>query len=52
VEYQTPDGEARRDDEHFAHVSVWEYQGEDKAPILHKEPLSFEAAAPATRSYK
>jgi succinate dehydrogenase / fumarate reductase flavoprotein subunit len=51
-EHQTPDGEARRDDQHFAHVAVWEYRGEDKAPVLHKEPLSFETVAAETRSYK
>ncbi len=51
-EYQTPDGEAQRDDEHFAHVAVWEYRGEGRTPILHKEPLSFEAIAPAMRSYR
>jgi succinate dehydrogenase flavoprotein subunit len=51
-EYQTTDGEARRDDQHFAHVSVWEYKGEDRPPVLHKEPLSFDTVAPAARSYK
>jgi succinate dehydrogenase / fumarate reductase flavoprotein subunit len=51
VEHQTPDGEAQRDDEHFAHVSVWKYQGEDKPPNLHEEPLSFETVTPGTRSY-
>jgi succinate dehydrogenase / fumarate reductase, flavoprotein subunit len=51
-ECQTPDGEAQRDDQHFAHVSVWEYQGAGEPPILHKEPLSFDTVAPAARSYK
>jgi succinate dehydrogenase / fumarate reductase flavoprotein subunit len=51
-EYQTPDGEARRDDEHFAHVAVWEHKGEGQEPILHKEPLSFENVHLAQRSYK
>jgi succinate dehydrogenase / fumarate reductase flavoprotein subunit len=51
-EYQTPEGEARRDDQHFAHVGVWEYQGADRPPILHKESLSFDTVAPAARSYK
>src|SRR5436189_4154746 len=41
-ESQTPDGEALRDDEHFAYVAVWEYAGEGKIPILNKEPLVFE----------
>jgi succinate dehydrogenase / fumarate reductase flavoprotein subunit len=51
-ESQTEDNEAKRDDEHFSHVSVWEHQGADKAPILHKEPLSFEHVKPSQRSYK
>ncbi len=52
VEYQTPDGEAQRDDEHFSHVSAWEYQGPDKPPILNKEPLVYEEVHMSTRSYK
>jgi succinate dehydrogenase / fumarate reductase flavoprotein subunit len=52
VEHQTPDGEALRDDEHFAHTSVWEYRGPDQAPRLHQEPLKFEHVALAQRSYK
>lgn len=51
-EYQTPDGEAQRDDEHFAHVAAWEYQGENKPPIRHVEPLVYENVKLATRSYK
>lgn len=51
-EYQTPEGEALRDDEKFVYVSVWEYQGEDKAPILHKEDLEFENIKLAQRNYK
>jgi len=51
-EHQSPDGEAVRDDENFAHVSVWEYKGEEAEPALHKEPLTYEALAPTTRSYK
>jgi len=51
-EYQTPEGEALRDDEHFAHVSVWEYQGEKRPATMHKEQLSFEFVTPTTRSYK
>ncbi|MDQ2768295.1 MAG: fumarate reductase/succinate dehydrogenase flavoprotein subunit, partial [Gemmatimonadota bacterium] len=38
-EYQTPDGEALRDDEHFAYVAAWEFVGDGKAPVLNKEPL-------------
>jgi succinate dehydrogenase / fumarate reductase flavoprotein subunit len=52
TEFQTPDGEALRDDENFAFVSAWEYQGPDKAPVLHKEPLVYEETKMAQRSYK
>ena len=48
----TSEGEAQRDDEHFKYVSVWEYQGEDKAPELHKEELVFENIQLTQRSYK
>ncbi len=51
-EYQTQDGEARRDDEQFAYVAAWEYQGPDKPPALHKEPLAYEEVHMSTRSYK
>jgi len=51
-EWQTPDGEARRDDESFCHVAAWEYAGEEKAPIRNVEPLSFESIQLQTRSYK
>jgi succinate dehydrogenase / fumarate reductase flavoprotein subunit len=51
-EYQTPDGEALRDDEHFAHVAAWEYTGDGKRPNRHTEPLAFENVKLATRSYK
>ncbi|MEO6210107.1 MAG: fumarate reductase/succinate dehydrogenase flavoprotein subunit [Gemmatimonadaceae bacterium] len=51
-EYQTPDGEALRDDEHYAYVSAWEYVGDGAAPILNKEPLDFEYVHLAQRSYK
>jgi succinate dehydrogenase / fumarate reductase flavoprotein subunit len=52
VEHQTPDGEALRDDEHFAYVAAWEYAGEGKAPILNKEPLIYENIKLSQRSYK
>ena len=52
VEYQTEDGEAKRDDEHFAYVAAWEYQGEGRAPELHKEPLVYEEVHMSQRSYK
>jgi succinate dehydrogenase / fumarate reductase, flavoprotein subunit len=51
-EYQTPDGEALRDDEHFAYVAAWEYAGDTSAPVLNKEPLDFEYVHLAQRSYK
>ena len=51
-EHQTPEGEALRNDEDFAHVSVWEYTGEDRIPVLHKEELHFEALPLARRDYK
>jgi succinate dehydrogenase / fumarate reductase flavoprotein subunit len=52
VEYQYPDGEAKRDDEHFAYSAGWEFKGIDKEPELHKEPLKFETVHLAVRSYK
>jgi succinate dehydrogenase / fumarate reductase flavoprotein subunit len=52
VEYQTPDGEAKRDDEQYSFVSAWEYQGPDKPPLLNKEPLVYEEVHMSTRSYK
>jgi len=51
-EYQTEDGEAKRDDEHFAYVAAWEYLGPDKPQRLHTEPLTFEYVQLAQRSYK
>ncbi|CCZ15067.1 fumarate reductase/succinate dehydrogenase flavoprotein subunit [Leyella lascolaii] len=52
-EYQTEDGEAKRDDENFFYVGCWEYQGDDtKAPELIKEPLEYEAIKVQTRNYK
>jgi succinate dehydrogenase / fumarate reductase, flavoprotein subunit len=51
-ESQTPDGEALRDDDNFAYVAAWQYAGEGKAPVLHKEPLKFENVALSQRSYK
>ncbi|HHC08178.1 MAG TPA: fumarate reductase/succinate dehydrogenase flavoprotein subunit [Actinobacteria bacterium] len=52
VEHQTPDGEAKRDDEHFSFVSAWEWRGEDTPPVRHEEPLVFEYVEPTQRSYK
>jgi succinate dehydrogenase / fumarate reductase flavoprotein subunit len=52
TEYQTPDGEAKRDDSKFCHVAAWEYAGPDKQPIRNEEPLEFTAVKLAERSYK
>jgi succinate dehydrogenase / fumarate reductase flavoprotein subunit len=52
VEHQTEEGEALRDDEHFAYVGAWEYTGDVANPILHKESLEFENIHLAQRSYK
>ncbi len=51
-EYQTPDGEAQRNDEQFAHVAAWEYQGPNQKPVRHQEELQFEYVKPVQRSYK
>lgn len=51
-EYQTPDGEALRDDENFAFVSAWEFKENPSTPVLHKEQLVFENVKLVTRSYK
>jgi succinate dehydrogenase / fumarate reductase flavoprotein subunit len=51
-EYQTPDNEALRDDEHFAHAAAWEYAGEGRLPIRNAESLTFEYVKPGQRSYK
>jgi succinate dehydrogenase / fumarate reductase flavoprotein subunit len=51
-EYQTPDGEALRDDENFTYVAAWEFTGVGKPPTLHQEPLNFEYVKPSQRSYK
>lgn len=52
VEYQTPDGEARRDDQHFKHVAAWEFQGLGEKPKLHKEPVEFEFVDLVERDYR
>ncbi len=51
-EYQTPDGEALRDDKNFCYVAAWEWGGASTPPVLHKEELKFEKVQLATRSYK
>jgi succinate dehydrogenase / fumarate reductase flavoprotein subunit len=52
VEHQTEEGEAKRDDENFAYVGAWEWNGPDKTQTLHKEPLEFEYVHLTQRSYK
>jgi succinate dehydrogenase / fumarate reductase flavoprotein subunit len=52
TEFQTDDGEAKRDDENFAYVAAWEYAGPGRSPILNKEPLTYEEVHLSTRSYK
>ncbi len=51
-EHQTAEGEAKRDDANYCHVAAWEYQGNGKRPVMHKEPLHFEFVHLAERSYK
>ena len=51
-EHQTPEGEAARDDERFAHVAAWEFAGDGEAPRRHEEPLVFEFVKPSQRSYQ
>jgi len=51
-EHQTEEGEAKRDDENFSHVTVWEYAGDDNAPREHREPLAFDNVPLTQRSYK
>ena len=52
VEYQTDDGEAKRNDAEYSYAAVWEYAGDGKAPILHKEPITHDEVKPVVRSYK
>ena len=51
-EYQTPEGEALRNDDEYMYVAAWEYNGDDKAPVLNKEPLEYEAIEVKQRNYK
>ncbi len=51
-EYQTEEGEAKRNDEEFTYVAAWEFKGVGEAPALHKEALEFEYVKPSQRSYK
>jgi succinate dehydrogenase / fumarate reductase, flavoprotein subunit len=52
AEYQTPEGEAQRNDDEFAYVAAWQYSGNDSAPLLNKEQLNFEYVHLSQRSYK
>jgi succinate dehydrogenase / fumarate reductase, flavoprotein subunit len=52
VEHQTPDGEAKRNDDDFLYVAAWEFKGDGNEPVLHKEPIVYEEVKLATRSYK
>ncbi len=52
TEYQTPDGEALRNDAEFAYVAAWEFAGDGNTPVLNKEPLVFENIKLSQRSYK
>jgi len=52
TEFQTEEGEALRDDANFSFAAAWEYQGPDKPPVLHKEPLAYEEVKMSQRSYK
>ena len=51
-DHQTPYGEALRNDEDFSHIAAWEYKGQDRVPVQHREPLRFEFVTPTQRSYK
>ncbi len=51
-EYQTPDGEALRDDANYSYVAAWEFQGAGRPALLNKEPLVFSYVKPSQRSYK
>ena len=51
-EYQTPDGEAQRNDDDYTYVAAWEFKGVGARPALHKEPLVFDEVHPTQRSYK
>jgi succinate dehydrogenase / fumarate reductase flavoprotein subunit len=51
-EYQTPEGEALRDDKDYMYVACWKYTGEDSQPELIKEPLNYEFTKVQTRNYK
>ena len=51
-EYQTPEGEAARDDEHYAYAAAWEFQGAGQTPLRNVEPLNYEFTKMSVRNYK
>jgi succinate dehydrogenase / fumarate reductase flavoprotein subunit len=51
-EHQEADGECKRDDQNFAHVAAWEYQGEGRTPARNTEPLNYEFTKMSVRNYK
>ncbi len=51
-EFQTPEGEALRNDEEFTYAAAWEYKGENNEPDLHKEPLNYVDIEVKQRNYK
>jgi succinate dehydrogenase / fumarate reductase flavoprotein subunit len=51
-EHQTPEGEAKRNDNRYSYVAAWEYRGPKKTEALNREPLKFEYVKPSQRSYK
>jgi len=51
-EFQYPDGEAKRDDEHFMHAAAFEYKGANATPVRHEEPMNYQFVKPSVRSYK
>jgi succinate dehydrogenase / fumarate reductase flavoprotein subunit len=52
AEFQTAEGEALRDDDHFSYVAAWQFAGPGQPPVLHKEPLVYEEVHMSARSYK
>ena len=52
LEYQTPEGEAMRNDKDFMYVAAWEFKGVGNEPTLHKESLKYENIEVKTRNYK
>ena len=52
TEHQTSDGEAKRDDQNYAYVAAWEYKGDNRHPLLHKEPLAYQEVKMSPRTYQ